>query len=162
MLTYKEYAPSTFDTPGLGLPDRQDWLVVIGRNRDSDCADESNFAAALERLGGESETVEVHRFGHWACGWIEIIIVAPEGPQAVEAYRIEDDLDVYPLLDENDHSEREAEAAVETWRHCYSPTERIAYIRANRSQFEFRTFSDMLGSVRGLYFGGYDSEMAGP
>jgi hypothetical protein len=159
MQRYKDYAPTPHDTRGLALDDRQDWLVVIGRNRDSDCLAESNWHAALERLGGEGDSVEVHRFGHWACGWLEIIIVAPEGPQAVEAHRIEDDLDTYPILDENDHSEREQAAAEETWEHCYRPAERIAYIREHRSQFEFQTFADMLGCVRGKYFAGYASEL---
>src|ERR1700682_1291835 len=145
MRRYKDYAPTKLEPRGLTLPDRQDWLVVIWRNRDSDnsdCLAESNWHAALERLGGESEKVEVHRFGHWACDWLEIVIVAPEGPQAVEAHRIEDDLETYPILDENDHSEREQVAADETWEHCYNNAQRLEYIRDHRSQFEFQTFAD--------------------
>ena len=113
-MKYRDYKPTTFDRAGLALDDRQDWIVVpCGRNRDSETLDESNFAAALATLGGESDTCEVHRFGHWACGWFEIIIVAPERAPEVKAIaaRLED----YPLLDEDDHSTREHEAINEAW-----------------------------------------------
>lgn len=53
----------------------------------------------------------------------------------------------------------ETEAAQEVWRTCYSDAERIDYIREHRSQFEFRSFADMLGCVRGRYFAGYASEL---
>lgn len=114
MQRYRDYKPTTFDQAGLVLDDRQDWIVVpCGRNRDSEVLDESNFAAALAILGGESATCEVHRFGHWACGWFEIIIVAPERETEVKA--IADRLADYPLLNEDDHSRREFEAINEAW-----------------------------------------------
>ena len=53
----------------------------------------------------------------------------------------------------------ETEEAERVWRDCYSASERIAYIERNRSQFEFRSFADMLGCVRGNYFSGYASEL---
>jgi len=65
MQTYSQYAPTGFDRSRAFLSDRQAWLVVpVSRNRDSNTLAESNFDAALEMLGGESDTVEVHRFGH--------------------------------------------------------------------------------------------------
>lgn len=91
-----------------------DWLVLpTGRNRDSEAIDESNFHAALERLGGESDTVEVHRFGHWACGWYELIFTHPMRLTEVES--LVDDLENYPLLDEDDLSERESNERWEAW-----------------------------------------------
>lgn len=115
METYANYAPTGFDRRGAFLgEERADWVVVpCGRNRDSRVFDLSNFHAALERLGDESETCEVHRFGHWACGWVEIILV--HSSRASEVEEIERDLDRYPLLDESDYCEREYEAAVEYW-----------------------------------------------
>jgi hypothetical protein len=108
MITYSKFSPSTFDVRGLGLPDRQSWLVVpCGRNRDSEPFDESNFVTALKLLGGASETVEVHRFGHWANGWFEVILVQPDGAAAAIALDIEERLDNYPILDEDDLSYRE-------------------------------------------------------
>lgn len=115
MQTYGEYAPTPFDTKGLALPDQSSWLVVIGRNRDSDCLAESNFDCALEMLGGESETVQVHRFGHWACGWLEIILIDPTSAAAEVAADIESSLADYPVLNESDWSEREYNAYGEAW-----------------------------------------------
>ena len=160
MKTYAEFQPTGFDPKGLALDDKQNWIVVsCGTNRDADCLTRSNFIAALEILGGESEDVEVHRFGHWACGWFEIIIVRPDSPAAKEAEEIEAALENYPVLDDTAFSELETEEADETWRVCYREKERIAYIRDNRSQFEFRSFADMLACVRGKYFAGYASEL---
>lgn len=114
MQRYKAYKPTGFDQAGLNLPDRQEWLVVpVGRNRDSAPYQESNFETALQLLGGESDTVEIHRFGHWACGWLEILLCAPE--READAQKIADRLDVYPILDENDLSEREMTFASESW-----------------------------------------------
>lgn len=161
MIQYSKYRPTSFDSPGLNLDERQDWFVLmcVGRNRDSDCLSESNFAAALEILGGEGDDVEVHRFGHWACGWFEIILVKP-GSLAIErAEEIEDRLDGYPVLDEADFSEREMEAANQVWRDCYSVEDRIRYIRRKRSDFEFHDFRDLMSCVRGRYFAGSASEL---
>ena len=111
---YGEFAPTPFDHAGAFLRDRQDWLVApVTRNRDSQSLAESNFDATLELLGGESETVEVHRFGHWGPGWFEIILVHPS--RASEAHAIADRLDDYPILDEVDASKRDWEDCWESW-----------------------------------------------
>mgnify|MGYP000913860044 CR=1 FL=1 len=95
--------------------------TVLSRNRDSDALEESNFEAALERLGGEdtceddgtytSSGVFVASFNHWACGWYETILIDPAAPEAEkairEAERILSDLENYPVLDEDDWSARE-------------------------------------------------------
>ena len=70
-------------------------LVVLTRSRDSDILSESNWEVALERLGGESDTVEIHRFGHWACGWWEALCVQAGSQQQEEAGEIESDLEAY-------------------------------------------------------------------
>jgi hypothetical protein len=165
----KRHAPSAFDGPSNYISwDREaedsiaEWLVVpCGRNRDSECFDESNFHVALKMLGGEGDDVQVRRFGHWACGWYELIVVRPETPAAATARDIEASLENYPLLDDNDFSEREQEAADLTWKNCFREAERLAYIRKNREQFEFRCFSDLLGCVRGKHFAVYASELLG-
>ena len=167
MHTYSTFRPTGFDTAGLALDDRQDWLVLpCSRNRDSDCLAESNFAAALKSLGGEGADVEVHRFGHWACGWFEVIIVRPCSEAEKEATRIEDALEDYPILDESDHSERELAEADRVWEQyrvsgLSQEASRIEYIREHRSQFEFHDMTDLMGCVRGKYFAGYASELLG-
>lgn len=116
MQTYADYAPTGFDTQGAFLPAQQTWLVVpVGQNRDSDLLSQSNFDQTLKMLGGESDTVEVHRFGHWACGWCEIIIVQPDTDAAAIAEEIENSLADYPVLSESDYSAREYASYTEQW-----------------------------------------------
>lgn len=113
MQTYRDFRPTKFDSH-IPLEDREDWLVVpVARNRDSEPYEESNFAAALKTLGGESDNVEVHRFGHWANGWFEIILASPT--LATEVQDIQDSLDNYPILDEDDLLEREDEVKNQDW-----------------------------------------------
>jgi len=116
---YSEYRPTGFDCKGLALEDKQDWFVApCGRNRDSSALEESNFDACLEELGGESESVEIHRFGHWACGWYEIILIDPS--MADKAQEIADSLEDYPCLDDEDLSKREYESFLNDWENSAS------------------------------------------
>lgn len=119
-LSYDEFLKQAQWSPNGGLdswenysgPDLSAWLKGPGRGRDSDHMAESNFEAALEMLGGEREgIVEVHRFGHWACGWFEHILVNPANKKAAKVlYEIYQALERYSLLDESDYSERQYEA----------------------------------------------------
>lgn len=116
---YKDFQPSAWDTSSnfvaWGVINYlRDWYVCLtGRNRDSDLLSESNFETALTILGGESETVEIHRFGHWACGWYELILVHPDLKDEVD--KIEKQLDNYPLLDEEGYSDKSFTAACDLW-----------------------------------------------
>lgn len=106
--TYREWAPSSFDIRGLGLEDKQDWLVVpVIQTRDSDALEQSNYRTALKWLGGESETVETHSFGHWACGHYDVILAAPT--RYADVLEIQQALENYPILSEDDMSQLEAE-----------------------------------------------------
>jgi hypothetical protein len=136
----------------------------VGQSRDSDALERSNFACMLDALGGESDVVTVVRESHWAVGWVEWIAIeadgTPESDKALEtADAIKGKLADYPVVNESHWSELEQEDANDTWRECYSPQERIRYIREHRSQFEFHDYADMLGCVRGQYFAGYASEL---
>jgi len=94
----------------------KDWYMLVGRSRDSSVLEQSNFDAALKLLGGESETVQIVRFNHWAVGWIEELMISPEDSRAVEiALDIKTQLESYPVLDESDFSQREYNQAVEYW-----------------------------------------------
>lgn len=138
--------------------DYRDWYGVIGQSRDSTALERSNFKIALERLGGESDTVIVARYGHWAVGWIDEIYVKPNTPECAVAEQIEKELSNYSILDEIDFSDEEQIEADEIWANCYDWRERIEYIREHSSEFEFKTFLDMLACVRGKYFAGYAGE----
>lgn len=160
MITFNEWAAEQ-ESFGCARDVREaygDWLMApCMRTRDSDCLGESNFVSCLEILGGEGDTVAVLRFGHWAVGWTEWIVAAPE--HAATLAEIERRLESYPVLDEFDFSKREQAEANRVWADCYSSQERIDYMRKNRDQFHFYDFRDMLACARGRYFSGYASEL---
>jgi hypothetical protein len=141
--------------------DRSEWVIAISQTRDSDCLERSNYEAMLEALGGDKEgKVQIFGVNHWACGWVDQIQVHKDAEKELKILlECLNALAIYPVLDDIKHSEMEMEEANETWANCYNAKERIAYIRKNRSQFEFRSFGDMLECVRGKYFAGYASEL---
>lgn len=119
----------------------------VGRSRDSDCLEESNFYAMLQGLGGESETVQVVRESHWAVGWVEWIAIHESDEQALRAAdAMKAGLEDYPILDEEDHSRREWEECERVWSDCYSVSERLKYLRKNRCTEGFR---DLRAAVNG-------------
>lgn len=132
----------------------------FGRSRDSHDLEESNFHTALAAIGGESETVIVVRESHWAVGWVEWIAIHATDEKALAAADGQRErYEAYPVLDEEDFSNREMESASTVWRDCYSVEERVKYIRRHRDQFDFRDFADLIGCVRGQYFAGYASDL---
>ena len=135
------------------------WVILLTQSRDSDCLERSNWDSALEILGGESDNVEIHRFGSWACGWFEHLFIKKDTAEHQKALEIESALEDYPVVNEEHFSELEYTEAGEVWQECYNERDRIEYIRENRSQFEFDGFSDLLCCVRGQYFAGYASEL---
>lgn len=144
-----------------------DYYIFLSRNRDSDCLTESNFDYALKAIGeitGEEDNgisnVAVVRETHWACGWVEWIAIHKDNSAALEkADEIMGRLEDYPVLNEEDFSQRETDEANDIWAKCYNTGERIKYMRDHYSQFEFHSFADMLGCARGNYFSGYASEL---
>lgn len=123
MLTFKEFKNKTWlkemnESKGLdgfdnysGAADQEwcNYVVLLGRSRDSEILEESNFECALEQLGGESKNVHVERFGHWGCGWFELILVNPKHKAIKKAYEIYKGLQNYPIVDEDDFGEKEYE-----------------------------------------------------
>lgn len=92
-------------------PTFYDYYVFMGQNRDSDLLTQSNFICALEQIGGETETVQVIRQGHWACGWIELIIIHESDDEALKkADSVMKHYKNYPVVDEYHFSEFERDA----------------------------------------------------
>lgn len=147
------------------------YFVFLGRHRDSDALSRANFDAALKAIGGEQSRdsddgeevlplVLVVEESHWAVGWVQWIAIHESATDALaKAQAIVEKLDRYPVVDEELWSEYETDEANEVWANCYSPSERVRYIREHRSQFEFNDFTDMRACVRGEYFAGYASEL---
>ncbi len=113
--------------------------VFLGQHRDSDELTQSNFAVALASLGGESDTINVVRESHWAVGWVEWIAIHQDDETALRAADdMLDRLAEYPVLDEEDWSQRETDAADETWA-SYSLRDRVELCcRAGVSRFAAR------------------------
>ncbi len=150
-------------------------LGPVIKHRDSPVIDRANARALRKFLESDSSLDEEYRFtecNHWAVGHVTHI--------SFHAYDSDDNRtkrptriarilaawfqyldEMYPIADEDLMGEVEQEEADETWLNCYSAHERIAYIRVHRSQFDFHSFTDLLGCVRGKYFGGYASELLG-
>ena len=115
MSVYAEHKPTRFDRH-ISIEDREDWIVApVTQTRDSGRLERSNFRVVLSDLGGESETVEVHRFGHWGSGWYEIIICAPDSPAASACVEWEESLADYPVASDEDYSTLEHEEISEQW-----------------------------------------------
>lgn len=128
---YRDWAPTGIDTPGLGFPaddDRQGWFVSpCIRTRDSGPRAESNYAAAVEILGEHEAKYEEHplthggvkyeehRFSHWGPGWFEVVLVRPDAAGEAAMIAIEYALSDCGVIDEEDLSRREYEAAQESW-----------------------------------------------
>lgn len=109
-------------------PDYPNTISVVGRSRDSDIYEKSNFEVALEMLGGESKTVQVIRDSHWACGWVETIRVDLKDEKSLKiAIKIIQELDGYPVLDEDHFCEMEREY-IESWadEHKYWLAKKLA------------------------------------
>lgn len=161
MRTFKEFQPTGFDAKGLGSEGREDWLVIIGTNRDADCLTRSNWEVITKDVTRYNDQggCEILRFGHWACGWFEILIVEPNTPRARLAEKWLAALEVYPVADEYHFSDLEYIEACEVWQSCYTTKQRIEYIRDHRSYFEFHDLTDMILCVRGKYFTGDVSEL---
>ena len=134
------------------------YYVFLSRTRDSDILEDSNFAVALAALGGETgfddddiAAVAVVREGHWACGWVEWIAIHETAIDKIAiAEKLLERLENYPILDEEDFSEREYEECAEYWGRLMNPHERAEYLR--RHSYTCNSFSDMSQAIRGSWY----------
>ena len=102
-----------------GMGDEHDWAMYYTRNRDSTLLEQSNHAYIQKAMEPYEEdgTAREESHGCWAYGWREgfAIRVLKDG-KATDAFKvwmnIQDALSDYPLLDEEDHSNREYEATI--------------------------------------------------
>ena len=97
--------------------DHGHWLVVVGRHRESDVLERSNFQVAQERLEKiDPDCCVVESETHWAVGWVEHLLVDPANARAVqEAEAMREAIEEYPILDEDHFSNLEHEEAAEYW-----------------------------------------------
>lgn len=87
----------------------------IGRHRDSEMLDESNFDTAKALFEDAGICTRVLSFGHWAVGWVEGLYIPATIAAAKVAREIAQRLESYPVLDEDDYSERQSDAIAGYW-----------------------------------------------
>jgi hypothetical protein len=103
----------------------------------------------LKLLGGESATVQVVHEGHWAVGWVEWIAIYHLDSKALQAADIAAaSLEDYPILDEEDYSNREYEECERVWSDVYNTGERLRYLR-NHAHIPAETFGQLRAAVTG-------------
>ena len=104
------------------IDDPENWAIVYTHHRDSGLLDQSNAAVIQKSLEPFTDTddpdVISEHHGHWAVGWIDgyAIRVFKDG-QITKAFKTYHELvralAEYPVLDEQDYSQRELEATLE-------------------------------------------------
>jgi hypothetical protein len=104
------------------ITDPENWAIIYTHNRDSGLLDQSNaeqIAEALEQFtDGDNPDVVMESHDHWAVGHVDgFSIRVYRGGQITDAFKTYHDLmeqmDGYPVLDEEDYSERELEATLD-------------------------------------------------
>jgi hypothetical protein len=105
------------------LEDSENWSIVYTSNRDSGLLEQSNAAVIKKTMEpfteGDDPDVVMERHNHWAVGHIDgfSIRVFDQHGEITEAfqayYELLERMDNYPILDEDDYSNREAEATFE-------------------------------------------------
>lgn len=101
------------DLPGGYKEPNKDWYIgPVGHSRDSDAVEESNWRVVVKELNNldpSGEHYEIHRFGHFAVGWIEEIAFKPFSIIEDYYHLIKASLEIYPILCEFNLSEVEHE-----------------------------------------------------
>lgn len=101
---------------------RGHWYVVAGQSRDSKLLEKCNFEAFRKVIddahpqGDDGESSAIERASHWACGWVDSLLLNPDYPTVVRAAKeCLAEMENYPILDERAYSEAEHEAMCEYW-----------------------------------------------
>lgn len=111
---------------GYDLEDADSWFIFYTSNRDSGLLDLSNEKSIREHLKpfteGDDPDVVAETHGHWAVGYTEGFSVRVRNtdgtitPAFGEYCRIQQALEDYPILNEDDYSDREYDATLENYR----------------------------------------------
>lgn len=125
--------PTGFDSDANFIGSKPKGYVIYSRNRDSSILENVNFDGILSDLGGEGEHVEVVRHRHWACGWIEYLVVSKEAPTSLldQCVDIVKGLADYPIYSDDAYSEAQYEAIQAYWLDSLTLRERIDLCRDN-------------------------------
>jgi hypothetical protein len=93
--------------------------LIYSQTRDSSILSEVNYElifSELKRL--DKENAYDFRASHWACGWIEYILIKKDSPQPLKdkAAEIIQSLSDYPILDDQVYSDTQYDAMFKYWK----------------------------------------------
>lgn len=148
--------PTGFDSASNYVGTTPVGYCIYSQNRESSILDAVNFKGILEDLGGESEHVSVIRHGHWACGWIEYIMVSKNAPTNLldRCVGILRGLANRPVYSDDAYSDAVYEAIADYW-HNASLRERIerckdvgvSFLRARHSAMPDQVFDQLRDEI---------------
>lgn len=128
MIKLGKFNPTPFDRPTRAVlsgvdESYSDWMLLLTRTRDSDSVTEVNFRVACEAFDINVDSTQqlgngavCLRFGHWACGWYECLVIDSNDLNAMDkANDIETRLAIYPVLSDDRLSAYEWEESYEAW-----------------------------------------------
>ena len=113
--------------------DANNLAIFYTSNRDADSLTRSNHTAITERLSKYEDDVEEISHSHWAVGHVDGFTVRVYNNDGTitaafeEFYKIQSELEDYPVLDEQAWSDLESEERAEFWAGL-SIRERIDYL----------------------------------
>lgn len=118
--TWTVDGPTGFDSAAnyAGVDLSQFYQAPVAITRDADTLATSNWEVVTESILKVAchEETEIHRMGHWACGWYDILVIHPSDTAALACA---DDwacvLAEYPVADYEHHSQLQWEQACDTW-----------------------------------------------
>ena len=138
------------------------YVAPVGTSRDADLLTQSHYDVISKSIleASTHDETDCHSFGHWACGWDELLLIHRDDTPALErAEQWACALENHPVANEDHYSELEFTTASDNW-YAMSLRERIeACARYDVSVFsarrdclpESRT-GELMGYVAGTHY----------
>ena len=111
---------------GYDLADAANWMIWYAGSQQSGLLEESNRKVTNDRLAkfaaGDDPDLVFEKHSHWVVGQLDgfsVRVLGPDGAVTVafrEFCRVQVALDAYPVLDEEDYSDREYAATLANYR----------------------------------------------
>ncbi len=127
--------------------DYSEYYVIYSQNRDSGTLERSNFECITAALDPKMDTDDANenvitvRASHWACGWVEDIMIHESDIKALaHAEDIEAQIEAYPVYNDDHYYQLCHEEDREIWQTCLALREKVKLCaEANISVFAARS-----------------------
>ena len=116
------------------------FLAPVSTSRDADILTRSNWEVVTDDIlkVATHDDTEICRFGHWACGWYEQLLIHKSD---TEALKVAEEwccfLSDYPVADDEHHSELQWNEAAEYWERM-DVKERLEVLEQTVNRWENR------------------------